>query len=435
MADTLAYVAGQTGSLGIMVVDMTTMTQVHTWQAGTTYDQICITPDGKTLYGTRFAAQSVDAIDAATGVLVASSINLPTGNPGTIAATPDGTRVYVPDGIHNLFAISTSSHTITNTVAITPSANSNVSVPRDNSRAYVVSATSPVTGGIITVVSNTSTPSVTGSITLPSFVSGQTPVAISTDGTKGWVADPSHLKAVPLDLVALTAGTDWTVTTDGTFGSLALTLDHLTLYYGGASNQLSISSTALGAETSVLSGVGNDEGLALTQDGTSLVLTDRASANLRILNTATNTVTTTIPLTGIGFGVCLFPSALFPPPPPPTPPYPGGQFIPKLFIPQKGKQDRPYTPEELRANWMAIEIWSQQWIPPSPVALSLPRKYTPDAESVNANWITLEVWTQKINALGAPYSPLFIPRKPSLAPRDLDIDFLRVQNWANRLPL
>ena len=58
-----------------------------------------------------------------------------------------------------------------------------------------------------------------------------------------------------------------------------------------------------------------------------------------------------------------------------------------------------YTADELRANWMAIEIWSQRWLPPPTVALLFPHKDDATEEGVNANWITLEVWGQVIKHL------------------------------------
>jgi hypothetical protein len=171
--------------------------------------------------------------------------------------------------------------------------------------------------------------------------------------------------------------------------------------------------------------------MALTSDGLTLALTDRSSSVLNVLATATNTLGTPITITGPGAGVCVYPSALFPPP---TPPYPGGQFIPKLFIPIKGKVTEDYTADELMDNWIAIERWAQQWIPPAPVTLFFPSKRTVSGDQIDANWVTLEVWANMIRTLGAPYSPILVPRKGSLQPTDLDIDFLTIQNWANRLP-
>ena len=148
-----------------------------------------------------------------------------------------------------------------------------------------------------------------------------------------------------------------------------------------------------------------------------------------VTSTLTSTHLTTINEYSNGVGLSYYPV-----PPPPTPGYPGATFIPKLFIPIKGKVTVDYTAAELMANWIAIEIWSQRWLPPAPVTLFFPDKHSTDPQALNANWIVFENWVAQVTQREkAPYPTLFIPRKNSNQPFDLDVNFLRIQNWANSL--
>ena len=163
---------------------------------------------------------------------------------------------------------------------------------------------------------------------------------------------------------------------------------------------------------------------AVTSDGLRAWLTVASPSTVEIYNVPANTLAHTI--TGTGGGVVVTLPNPFKGTTPTPPTYPGATFIPKLFIPQKGKVIEDYTPAEFMANWVAIELWSQRWKPAPPV-LFFPRK----GSHSNANWLIMEEWANQIRGLGAPYVPLFIPRKNSERPFDLDIDFLRIQNWAN----
>ena len=70
---------------------------------------------------------------------------------------------------------------------------------------------------------------------------------------------------------------------------------------------------------------------------------------------------------------------------------------------------------------------------PTPPVLFFPRKGSDNPRDLNANWVIMEEWVNQIIGLKAPYVPLLVPRKNSNAPFDLDIDFLAIQNWGNRI--
>ena len=177
---------------------------------------------------------------------------------------------------------------------------------------------------------------------------------------------------------------------------------------------------------------GGPQFIAITPDGLKAYVANQTTQTVSVIDVIGQSWLSNIAIPGAStlFGISIVP----PPPGPPKKTYPGAQFIPKLFIPQKGKRDVDYTQEELTADWLAIENWSKRWVPPAPV-LFIAKKTSMAPEDLTANWLRIETWANQIIGLKAPYPPVFIPRKPSTDPTDLDISFLAVQNWANRLPL
>ena len=111
--------------------------------------------------------------------------------------------------------------------------------------------------------------------------------------------------------------------------------------------------------------------------------------------------------------------------------------VPKLFIPRKGLGT--YDESDFGIDWRHIELWANSWTS----GLFIPGKpagRVPTVSELNQNWLTLEVWadtvaknTMTAGNIGSSWTPLFIPRKNSDQPQDLDVNFLRIENWANSL--
>jgi hypothetical protein len=109
--------------------------------------------------------------------------------------------------------------------------------------------------------------------------------------------------------------------------------------------------------------------------------------------------------------------------------------LPKLFIPVKGVPS--YSPQDLNADFLDIEEWANavNKLIGSTVTLFIPHKAPRIPNEMNANWLTIAIWA---NDIAAPNSKvkgpiLTIPRWNSLGAPDLTVNFLAIQNWANRL--
>jgi YVTN family beta-propeller protein len=336
---------------------------------------------------------SLSKVDISTGNLV-SSLTLtgiaPIGSMKRFALSANGNTLYLPVGSGgNVLKVDTASMTLSSTIT-TPNNNTQVTTLSPDGNTVLVGNSMFPPGFHNTIVVGTNTAG----------------TSYAFDNTYGQSSNPDVLAGGTAN--ALYATENNPNNSPGTIGVWTL---------GTYSPQ--VAHITVG---------GNPFQMALTNDGAHLAVTNSYDGTVSVIATANNTVIKTITMPGGVVGICTQPPPIAAPPV--TPKYPGATFIPKLFIPIKGKRTVDYTHDELMANWLAIENWSTRWLPPAPV-LFFPYKGRSDREGINANWITLEAWANQIRGYGAPYVPVFVPRKNSIKPVDLDINFLAVQNWAN----
>lgn len=382
---------------------------------------IALSPDSKTVYSLGGNSGIVSRFN--TGLTLLNSVTLVGSAFQVIITSADGKRLYVSSRGNNTVYVldSTTLATITTISVAVPFG---LAVTPSDTFLYVVQQTP-------TQVAVFSIPSYTAVTTIP-VGSAPTNAVMAYDGKTVYVANAT----APSISVISTASNTVTATIPLAGGTIVLDLrispDDKYVYavdgFAAVAWQIATASNTVLATITTGSSA---QHLAITPESSAVWFTENppTTNQVEVDVIPTNAVFHTIAFTDPPGPIVITPTSLF------KPSFPGGQFIPKLFIPQKGKVNVDYTPDELRANWMAMEVWSQRWLPPPTTALLFPHKNDATPEGINANWITLEVWGQVIKNLGAPYTPLFVPRKPSVKPEDLDIAFHSVENWANRLPL
>lgn len=437
-----AYVANS-NSNNVSAVDTAAFSVSATITVGNSPRGSCVTPDLTKAYISNFTDGTVSVITTATHTVL-TTITVGNG-PGGIAVTPNGLQVLVAnftDG--TVSVISTVTNTVTGTITLplhTAASTHSwaICISPDSKTAYTVAETSAAST-FVEVIS-IALLTVTTSITSSNSISGDTlnniqGICISPDGLHIYVTGRTSGTNNVISTVSNTiVGTMADAT--GQPHSICVLPDNSAGFWSNSAGRVYVFNPATFAITHTLVITIGDRlnGIAPTSDSTLVFVADSVagtSANLWKIITSTLTFTQLTTAQNLANGVGL---SFYPVPPPPTPPYPGGKFIPKLFIPIKGKISEDYTQDELMADWLAIEIWSQRWVPPSPIALFLPHKNSTTASDLDANWVGLENWVNQIIQIEkAPYTPLFVPRKSSTKPGDLDIDFLAIQNWANELP-
>lgn len=429
MADTYALVNDQNFST-TYVIDLTTKTIINTFTPSTP-GEIAVLPNATEAYFTNGGALA--------GLLYTLPLPSPpatlgpsisVGNqPGIVVASPDGTHVYSASPSTNVVTpVATPSNVAGSPITI--SGTSNVEAMAINPASTELYATTLFAGIYpIAIPSNVvGVPFLTaiqwgGIVVMPGGLTGYATASLG-----------GFLGLYPLDLVALTAGT-FIPTTCGGGGVPFLQPGGSHIYMtDDSTNQVIVVDTTTNAQVAAIPltpGGGASNSGGFDSAGTMFYDCDVGSGNVWYIDTASMSVVDHMFIGGDPRFIAVVPVPFIPPP---TPTYPGSVFIPKLFIPQKGKINRDYTPDELMANWIAIEIWSQGWKPAAPT-LFFPHKNSSQESDLDANWVVMEEWVQQIiQAMKAPYPVLFIPRKSSNVPTDLDVDFLRAQNWANSLP-
>lgn len=474
VANRNCYVSNN-GSANVSVIDAVTNAFVTNVAAGTNPGPLAMTPDGTKVYVTNTGTNTITSILTSTNT--PTTITLAAGlAPVSVAVTPNGIYAVVlaNDGANNCWAIvitvatDTILHSLQVTVTTGPAQTDPTTclISPDSSTAYlscfgagqsVIVFYNIVANTVAhTIIDNTDGSSfglalTSDNATLYAMQRNGTQIAridvasatvtthiVTTNGASFGIISPDGkflLTSGSPDLYAIEVATNTVhriVTTGGPIAIPAAT--KTTAYYGdftaGANLQILNLSTFGLTTLNLASGTQYQAGLSV--NGDKLYVADRSGNAVSVVSTATNTILAT---PGVGVNPQWLTAAFFPFVFPPPPPFPGGQFIPKLFIPIKGKIDEDYTVEELNTNWLAIENWSQRWVPLPTVPLKFPHKRSTLPAHLDANWVELQVWASVIKNLGAPYSPIIVPRKSSSDPTDLDTNWLRIQGWANRLPL
>jgi YVTN family beta-propeller protein len=238
-------------------------------------------------------------------------------SPYAIAATPDGSQVFVADeGKTNVLAINTATNATTQielgggpppgetTTPIQPGALSSAGFPQgvavspDGSTVYATVTGPPNTGlggpSMIAVIS-TATDTVTGHINVSD---GPRQVVFSPNGALAYVTTANSI-----DVVDTAAGKLTAVIPDPAPGGpqdLAISPDGSTLYVTNPVPQtLTVISTATNRVTATLPGGDEPYAVAVSPDGQSVYVTDMNSDTVKVISTATNQTIATIPVQGL----------------------------------------------------------------------------------------------------------------------------------------
>jgi YVTN family beta-propeller protein/YD repeat-containing protein len=175
---------------------------------------IAASPDGSKIYVSAAKiieggpASRVFAISTASNSITATITGF-TEPYGGLAVSPDGTKLYVPD-VPGLVIVNTASSTISSTIALDggSATNEGIALSQDGSTAYVTSSGTTTGGGTVFVI-NLSTLAVASSISVGGSPYG---VALSTDGTTVYAVNASTNSVAPI--IAAT-GTELTTAATG----------------------------------------------------------------------------------------------------------------------------------------------------------------------------------------------------------------------------
>lgn len=272
-----------------------------------------ISPDGSTVYATDWNEPSLYIIDAATGAL--TTLALPTPPQGNIAITPDGKTLYA-FGSNTVIPVDLATKTVGAQITLGTGVGGatrnpwDVAFSSDSSKAYITTQ-----NGSDVVEIDVATGTISGSVAVNQNALG---IAITPDDSTLWVCldgSAGGLQAVTTASLALGS-----VIALGGISQVAISPDGTKGYVSGAN---SVPGTLYVADLSALTFTSYSpsdsyemQGVAVSPDGSLVYVTDYGNGIIYPFHTSTLTFGTEI-LPAAPPHIIHFASAA-PPPPPPT---------------------------------------------------------------------------------------------------------------------
>jgi len=249
-----AYVSDTVVSGSVFVLNTLSNTVIANIPMGDRPLFPAVTPDGTRLYVANCDSNNISVVDTGTNTVTTT---IPVGLcPGGVIFKADGTRGYVGnEGSDTVSVIDTSSNTVVDTIAVGDGPEGSALSP-DESRLYVVN----FFAGTVSVV-NTSTKAVVATIPVGS---GPHMLVLTPDGTRAYVPNE-------------------------------------------ASNNVSVINTATNSVIATIPVAANPEIAVIVPEGPTLYVTHNSVAvgAVTVIDVASNTVKTTIPIGGSGAGIAL----------------------------------------------------------------------------------------------------------------------------------
>ncbi len=280
-----------TGTISVPVrVTVEPRVSVQTVAVGAGPSGVAASSDGTRVYVTNASGNSVSVIDTSTKLVIATIADV--GNfPVALAVSPDDRWAYVANAYGGTVAVidtTTNSVTATFDVGSAPAA---VVVSSDGRRVYVANAgTDDVTvidtvdGAVIATVAVGATPEA---------------VALSTDGSRAYVANAQGNSVSVIDTatntVAAVIGLDGATTP----GGLAVSPDGRRVYVVGYQNgTVSVIDAARNAVINTFDVASSLDSVAISPDGTRLYATSAAAGTVSVIDAAARSVIGVLALGG-----------------------------------------------------------------------------------------------------------------------------------------
>jgi YVTN family beta-propeller protein len=263
-------------------------------------------------YVTNQIDNTVSVIDTATNTVTATIAVVRGGGPTGVVVSPDGTRAYVTNQFDDsISVIDTASNSVVATIPLAPFSFAEfLAITPDGKSLYV-----PDSGQNTLQVVSTVTNSVTNTISLPGITSA---VAITPDGTRAYALLVGAVSVI--DTATNTVvGSPIPVTSNAAGGlgnsGIAVTPGGGDVYLvGGRLPDVPVIATASNtvATTIPISGSTFLFGLAITPDGGRVYVSNASTNHVLVIDTATNSVEPSpIPVGNFPFSVAITPDGAF----------------------------------------------------------------------------------------------------------------------------
>ena len=278
-----SYVVDQVGDR-VIPFDLATETVLPAipLAPGSDPGDIAISPDGSRLYVSSYALNIVNVIDTATNTVLVNMLGI--ASPQGIAVSPDGAEVWINEG-GNVRERNAATFTQIGTTIVLAGNPNAIAMSPDGSKV-VVSNGALGNAAII----DTATHAVV-IVPLPALPPAPGPfaVAISPDSSTAWIADNTNNLVYPINLATNVLGTGVAILS-GSPLDLQVSPNGDWLYVSTDGGTVEVIEIADTNHISTITGSGSMYGLAVSSDGTRIQATNYTGNSLYIFNLAELTV-------------------------------------------------------------------------------------------------------------------------------------------------
>ncbi len=285
MAASYAYILNDTSNT-ISVIDTATNTVIATPDIGTTsLHGSAVLPNGNFAYIGAYGANRVTVIDTVTQTIVATINGF--NQPRALAALPDSSRVYVGNNSANrIDVIDTTTNTISAQIP-TPAGTTGIALAAstDGSRVYVA-----LDSNVLREIDTATNTFTAQQVSAGASAGG---IAVSPDGATIYLASSGNALVRVYDSATLTQTR--TIAAANNPYTVALSPDGTILYVPAiGANVLRIFNAATGASIANVPVAAQPAGVSLNPTGTRAYITSVSGNTVSVLDTGSNTVIKTI---------------------------------------------------------------------------------------------------------------------------------------------
>lgn len=318
-----AYVTCQAAD-NVNVIDINTDTVVTTVGVGDTPFGVALTPDNLIAYVANNLGPSVSVIDTSTNTVITTITTGVRLNPFDIAVSPDGSVAYLTAELGFVNVIDTSTNTVVDEIAIFGGSPRGLAFTPNGIANYVAYIPPAPRLSGVGASHNTAILSVNINFAAAMLTVGDTPtgVAITPDGLTVYVVNMGDDSVSVIDTNFNVIVT--TINGAGNFSSpfgVAITPDGTKAYVTNTDN-IAIINTATNTVSGSIPVPGETRlnGVAITSDGLKAYVAGETTDTVYVINVLTDSVIDSIPVDEEPRSIALQTIPEPPPPPPPPPP-------------------------------------------------------------------------------------------------------------------
>jgi large repetitive protein len=281
-----AYITNKSAGT-VTVIDTTTNTVVGTIAVGASPDGLVVKPDGSRLYVSSTDGNTVTVVNTTNNTVVTT---IAVAKPSAMAINSSGAILYVANyDAGTVTKISTSTNAVSGTAVTLPAGShpTEITVSPDKTKIYVLSVQADGTTGVYAFALSSS------SATAITSLSGtSTGLVVSPDNSRLYITTNNGTNSTVTVINTATKATVGSYAVSGVLAGVTVSNDGSTLVVADTKGKITTLDSATGTTLSTLSTrsvtttMSQQPGLAMSPDGTKILLTDYDLNRVRVVSLA-----------------------------------------------------------------------------------------------------------------------------------------------------